>query len=170
MTNSGNAYREAGWLSSRIFQLDGDTIVIRRWGFGGWQQTAEVRLRLADLDPQTAAKSWVRRSDQHTVLLGGLVVLILVMLAILAMTTSGRSERWLVGTASMVGGLLLVAAFAALDPRRVEYVHFNHTSGLYALTVGKLGPETERYEAFVLALVEAIRASRAAIGRTQGAG
>ena len=155
-------YREAGWLESRTFDLTSDVVVVKGWGFAGWRPTGESRLRLSELDPEVSGRTWAARADQHTALFGAVVAACFVGLAVLLFTsTGGKSQWWLALLSSMLGALVLTAAFATLDPRRVEYIHFNHrTGGLYALSVGKLGPQAHEFDVFVGLLVKAIRAQQ----------
>jgi hypothetical protein len=157
MTESQPAYTETGWLGSRTFELTADAVIVRAWGFAGRNKTGEARVKLADLDPQPAAHSWHRRSVQHAALLAAVVAASTLLLLAVGVSSGGQSLLWVKLVWFMFASLLAAGLFALLDPRRVEYTHFNLRSGHTGLSVGRVGADAQRYDAFVAALAAAIR-------------
>jgi hypothetical protein len=153
------SYRESTWLKSRTFEITPDALLIRSWGFARRTLQAEFALRLADIIPEVAGRSWMKRNDQHSVLFGVVAVLSVGGVSWLAVTAEGRDPVWLWIVPAMLAALVLVAGIAVLDPRRTEYALFNNRSAQVVLGVGRIGPDADQFDFFIARLQESIRAA-----------
>jgi hypothetical protein len=159
---SVTSYREASWLKTRTFELTSESVVVRSWGFAGHVRESEIAMRLMDLAPEIAGRSWMKRDDQHTALFGVIAAICIAGVSWLAVTAGGRDPAWLLMLPAMLGALVLVACVAVFDPRRVEYVLFNNRASQVVLSVGRIGSDAQRFDAFIASLQTAISVASSA--------
>jgi len=151
-------YSERRFDGHRDFELQSDRVLVKGREFLGAEFEQTILLEM--LQPE------VNRARAHTRGFGGGITLIVAAMGIKQGFGLSVFSYW-GGLASVlaVGGVLLTLATS----RRINWVIFKSRAGVDSLTIARSGPDKERFDAFVQAIVTQIDKARSGQSARAGA-
>ena len=153
-------YSEVTLVGKRKYELYSDKIVIR--GVGTWSYEFEQTLLLTKISPD-----YIRLRIRPSVVGISLAIFFLTGLASIVLVSEfAIQSRAVPGVLGILSGSALIVAIATM--KRVEYARFcSEGYGSVLLNVARSGPERNRFDSFVQALVTQIEHAKKSAHKTQ---
>ena len=150
-------YEQRSMIERRAFSLDGKSLRFQHRNFWG-TLTVELVIPLSELRPEIS-RMWVR--DEKMQQLIGISVLVFYGLGTAYGLSREGQLQWALIKFGMAFSLLLTAIALVLVTKRFEHAMLYYRNGTVAGTIGRQGPEADRFTPFVDELAKQIAASTA---------